>query len=1158
MTEPPFHPLVWLMDVVADAVDWMHETFSDPAISRALREDLGVDAEGNLPGQMPDGSTIRMRDARGDPVDVDKAAFEATVQEVRETYRLVRDFLGPLNLSPADLADLVQALSRIGAAESIEARAPLVSAIARAAGFYGSGQDAAALDVVRAVDLLGGPSTAASDTSDPGTLQALRNWVGVGSVVALEVFRERLPLDLRAGFGFEPEPGSSTPVADAAAQGAYSVTVTRRPGTDDSGPTVSLSLTVVHLPGVPATATNPARPYRLLLGVGASGELTEGRRTVRADAPAGANFLLTGPDPWNWTPLAGHAFTASATFGRPAAKALELGETDGPHILVDSIGVSLELSATSSVRLTATGVDFSLALDRADSFISSLSQELRTRFDLALVYDKEGLRFEGGPVRKQDGTGPEAPPGGLLLATAQRAADFGTTTGGLEATVPPRTTQFGPFRILGGRCGIGRGADGSGHAGVELSTSAAVRLGPVRVTIDRIGLVAELRARHPDPNLGLLDFDLRLKEPVGIGVTIDAGLVQGGGFLCLDTAKGEYGGVLELRLGTLTVKAVALLNTRAPEPAGWSLLLLLFAEFRNNPWLFGPGFSITAVGGLIGLQHAASVEQLRGALGTNVFDDVLFPADPVTNAPRLLGRLRQLFPVQAHALVAGPMVEVNWGAPPLVTARLAVLVQVRDALGGGDARFTRLTVLGTITATAPPVSRPAPRLVTITADVLGDYDAESGLLAIDARLRDSALGGVPFSGSLIVRIGLGANPAFAISAGGFHPDFTDLPPALPTRIDRLALVWKVGDKVTLTLQAYAAITASSWQVGALFTLVADLGPVDIDGALGFDAVAYDDGRFAAEIGGHVRVRWRGHTLMAVTIRLVVDRNAAQVWHAAGSASFSVLWWDKEVGFEETWGDERSLPPIAAVDAAARVRVALGDPANWSSRLPGAAESLVTLATDVTGQVVRAHPLGELTVTQRVLPLGLALDHVDGAPVPAGTVVEISAVRVGTGPNSATRPIRQPFPRARFQQLTEHQRLTERTFETFPAGVVVAPPAVTAPTGTVVRFDFERIVLRPDGSSAPGETTPPTGDRRRWHLQAGLAARTPLRAAARLVMGVPPRDLGLRRPPVVLAAAEDLSVVTTLDESVGQSPTLARQRAGASQVVVEAQEIGVPA
>ncbi|HEY6889315.1 MAG TPA: DUF6603 domain-containing protein, partial [Solirubrobacter sp.] len=727
-------------------------------------------------------------------------------------------------------------------------------------------------------------------------------------------------------------------IADAEARGALTVRVRDtdpgQPGFDGA-----VDLTVLFFP--PATGL----PFRLFFALGGNATYTRGRFHTTVEVPAGATVLFTSPFDWGDALHTAKILTVTAAYGRSDAKALTFGDSDGPHVIVESFALKLEVGPASSARLEAKGIDLSLALKDADNFIASLSQELKTSFDAALVLDKDGLRFEGGPKRDGGTTTPAVPKTSAPLKASapprRLGLNVGTTSGGLEASVPPKTTTFGPFRIQQGHFGIGRGASGAGETTFELSSSVDLTLGPFALTIDRIGFKVALRAGGIEPNLGLLDLDYGFKAPTGIGVKIDAKVVKGGGFLYLDADKGEYAGVLELSFKGIAVKAVGILNTKAPG-AGWSLLLLLFAEFRDTPLQLGLGFNVTAIGGILGLQHSASVEQLRNAMGTNTFDDVLFPADPVKDAPRLLGRLRTLFPVTPHGLVFGPAVELNWGTPPIVTARLAILAQFAGAFGGGEFRFTRLTVLGTVKAMAPPKHINAPRLVDLTADVLGDYDVESGLLAIDARLRDSRLGGVEFSGSLIIRIGLGSTPAFAIAAGGFHPAFTDLPPALPARIDRLGLTWKIGSSITLTLRAYAAITASSWQLGALFTIVASIGPVDLDGGLLFDAIAYDDGRFSVDIGGHVRIKWHGHTLFSVELSMKLDRNAQQVWHAAGTAKFSILWWDKEVDFEHTWSDPVSVLVQPVVDASAVVRAALSDPANWTARLPAGGEALVTL------------------------------------------------------------------------------------------------------------------------------------------------------------------------------------------------------------------------
>src|SRR4026209_1373332 len=87
------NPLVTLMDVVADAVDWIHDTFSDPELSKEIRGDLGLDANADPQVQLPTGKQIRMRHPDGTAVDVDKAAFDATVDEVKNALGLIVEFI---------------------------------------------------------------------------------------------------------------------------------------------------------------------------------------------------------------------------------------------------------------------------------------------------------------------------------------------------------------------------------------------------------------------------------------------------------------------------------------------------------------------------------------------------------------------------------------------------------------------------------------------------------------------------------------------------------------------------------------------------------------------------------------------------------------------------------------------------------------------------------------------------------------------------------------------------------------------------------------------------------------------------------------------------------------------------------------------------------
>ncbi len=57
-------------------------------------------------------------------------------------------------------------------------------------------------------------------------------------------------------------------------------------------------------------------------------------------------------------------------------------------------------------------------------------------------------------------------------------------------------------------------------------------------------------------------------------------------------------------------------------------------------------------------------------------------------------------------------------------------------------------------------------------------------------------------------------------------------------------------------------------------------------------------------------------------------------------------------------------------------------------------------------------------------------------------------------------------------------------------------------------------------------------------------------------GVPAQDVAVGPPAVVVVSGRDLADVAVLSDVEARSPTLARQRAAAGHLVLEAHEIGV--
>ncbi|MGB5760773.1 MAG: DUF6603 domain-containing protein, partial [Acidimicrobiales bacterium] len=534
-----------------------------------------------------------------------------------------------------------------------------------------------------------------------------------------------------------------------------------------------------------------------------------------------------------------------------------------------------------------------ISLAGADGFLSAIlsTGDLEFEFDLLAGWSSAtGLYFDGGAAL------------------------------GIDI---PVDLDLGPIKIQMLHIGLGLAP-----GGLELEASGAIsaQIGPFAMAVERMGTVAELTFTDQGGNLGPADLSFRFKPPTGIGMSLDAGVVKGGGYLYLDPDAGEYAGVLELALGPVSIKAIGILSTQLPGGAdGWALLLLVFGEFPAVQ--LGFGFTLNGVGGAIGLQHGVSIDGLQSGLRTGVLDSVLFPADPVANAPSLLGQLRVVFPIVPRALTVGPALELGWSTPALVTVKLGLILQFDDVLGAapGPPAISRIVLLGQLKVQIPPVDElglDAPALIQLQVDIVGAYDFDEQSLSIDAVLRDSHVAFLPVTGSLVVRARFGENPTFVLAVGGFHPRFTDLPPGIPPQ-DRVGIQLRYGI-VTVQIVGYVAITSNSFQTGAEASLVAAGGGFRVEAYIGFDALFVFEPVFHFEIDFRVgaAIKYKKWSLASVKVRGVLKGPGR--WEVSGSATISILWWDVDIDFEVGWGDA-AAPQLPSVAVGPAIQAALSAP-----------------------------------------------------------------------------------------------------------------------------------------------------------------------------------------------------------------------------------------
>ena len=489
-----------------------------------------------------------------------------------------------------------------------------------------------------------------------------------------------------------------------------------------------------------------------------------------------------------------------------------------------------------------------------------------------------------------------------------------------------------------------------GGARFEASVGAALELGPFTASVDRLGFQVAVADSGATPSIGF-------KAPSGVGLLIDAEIVTGGGYLFRDAASGQYAGVLQLDFKGITLQAIGLIATQLPDGSpGFSLLLLIeAADFPPIDLAFG--FRLTGVGGIVGYQRTVAVEPLRAGLKQGVLDNILFPTNVVRDAPRIVSALNTLLPDQGRAVPRGA------GGPP----RVGVPGASSRWSWRSSSRATRRGVSSSSASCGPPCPRSAAR------------SSSCGWTPSGCSTRHAARS--PSTPCSTTRRSRGSrSPAtWRCGCAGRATRRSPSPsaactPSSPRRpgsrsSNRVTVGLSQSANAKLTLSAYLAVTSNTAQVGARLDFLFKRSGFSVEGTLGFDALfTFHPFSFVVDLQAGVTLKWHGHTLLGVKLELTLEGTTP--WRARGKATFEIWWFSKSISFDHTFGDDPPPPALPPADPTPILLTALRDRRNWSATVVGAASSLVTLRAAPPTDDVLLHPLGELSVRQRVVPLGI--------------------------------------------------------------------------------------------------------------------------------------------------------------------------------------------
>jgi len=600
----------------------------------------------------------------------------------------------------------------------------------------------------------------------------------------------------------------------------------------------------------------------------------------------------------------------------------------------------------------------------------------------------------------------------LLMGVSINRGFYFSGSSALEIRLPAHV-ELGPVSLEGLTLTL-KPADGK----IPVSVGADIKasLGPMVAVVENMGVTATFSfPPNNSGNLGPAQLDIGFKPPNGVGLSIDSGVIKGGGFLRLDFDKGEYFGALELSFqGTISLKAVGIINTKMPDGSdGFALLILITAEF--TPIQLGFGFTLNGVGGLLAVNRSTDLDALRNGVKTGAVSSILFPQDVVANITRIISDLKTIFPiVQAHVIIA-PMAKIGWGTPTLISLELGIIIDIPKPA---------IVIIGVLRCILPTKEAPILKLQVAFA---GGIDFDEGLIWFDASIFDSSILAFTLTGDMALRIGW-KDPIFVISVGGFHPAFHEVPADL-TGMRRITLSLLSGDNPRLNAQLYFAITSNTVQSGARVELYAEACGLNVYGYIGYDLlVQFNPFYFIAQIYAGLALRSGESTIAGIKVRC--ELSGPTPWNANGEASLTILFFEISVGFNVTWGEDAPSQPLETEDILQLVVDALNDDRNWKADLPANTNLSVTLKQiELPEDKVIIHPFGVLSASQKVVPFNLEINKFGHKKPLNDTFFTLDYL-------GAREDVKEEFAIANFLTLNDSEKLSRKSFEKMTSGLTI--------------------------------------------------------------------------------------------------------------------------
>ena len=602
-------------------------------------------------------------------------------------------------------------------------------------------------------------------------------------------------------------------------------------------------------------------------------------------------------------------------------------------------------------------------------------------------------------------------------------------TGGAKLGIDlPVHIDLGPLEINGLRIELEPQID---QIALESGANIKLALGPLQAVVEDIGIEATFFFRQG--NMGPMDLEFGFKPPNGVGLSVDAGVVKGGGYLYFDFDNEEYAGALELTFAEfLSLKAIGLITTKMPDGSdGFSMIIIITAEFTIQ---LGFGFVFLGAGGLLGLHRTMKLEPLAEGVRTGATSSIMFPTNVVENAPKIISDIKVFFPVEEGKFLIGPMAKLGWGTPTLISITIGIVIEIRVNDGGG---IERIAILGVLKCILPDEDA---ALLVLQVNFIGAIDFQKKNAFFFASIFESRVLFITIEGEMGVLVAWGDDSNFVVSVGGFHPRFN--PPPLPFPVPkRVALNILNESWGKIRVEGYFAVTTNTVQLGCKLEIYFGFSEFKIEGHLAFDALfQFDPFYFIIEISGKVSLKVFGFDLFTISLKFSLEGTSP--WRATGYGKLKILFFSFKAKFDKTWGESKNtkLPPISIIPI---LEAELQNFQNWQAIEPVSSNGLLVTLRELpdSDDSLALHPVGTLRVSQRALPLKIQLDKFGSKKPDDANKLDIEV----SGPLQKISDIKESFARAQFQEMKDSKKLSSPAYEKEVGGLELSV------TGDQTRF-----------------------------------------------------------------------------------------------------------